>query len=375
MKLCIVTPAIIKGDGQGRANYEIVQEALRRGHQVTLVAHRVADEIAEHPSVEWIRFQSFNLPTALLKEIDFAIRTAFWLKRYGPTFDLIQTYGAITFGYGHVNTAQFVHTSWLQSPVHISKQYRSLYGAYHWLHSVLNSNWERRAFQRSQTVIAVSDGIRQELKSLGIPDHQIRVILNGVDIQEFIPDRISREELNLPAQEILALFAGDIKSNRKNLDTVLRSLIQIPQLHLVVVGKQEGSPYPALARELGISDRVYFVGFRRDLARIMRTVDFFVFPSRYEPFGMVVAEAMASGLPVITSASTGAAEIVTPESGLIIQDPEDIVSLTQAMQALTLDQELRTSMGRSGREIAQQHSWTSKASAYLNLFETMEIIR
>lgn len=374
MKLCIVTPAIVKGDGQGRANYEIVQEALRRGHQVTLLAHRVADELLANPAVKWVQLASLNLPTALLKEVDFALRSAHWLKQHEKTFDLVQSYGSVTFWNSDINTAQFVHSSWLRSPVHISKCHRNLYGFYHWLHSVLHSNWERKAFQQSRTVIAVSQGIRQELQQLGIPENRIQVILNGVDTQEFTPEPMARESFNLPLDKTLALFAGDIKSNRKNLDTVLQSLVQVPQLHLVVVGRTDGSPYPGLAQKLGIGDRVHFLGFRSDLPHIMRAVDLFVFPSRYEPFGMVVAEAMASGLPVITSANTGAAEIVTLESGIILQNPEDVSTLAQALQRLTLDQDLRERMGRSGRSIAQQHSWKSKARDYLNIFESMEAI-
>lgn len=341
---------------------------------MTLVAHRVAEDLLTHPAIQWVQFPSLKLPTALLKEVEFALRSARWLKQNVQKFDLVQSYGSVTFWNSDVNTAQFIHTSWLRSPVHISKQHRNLYGIYHWLHSILHSTWERKAFQQSQVVIAVSERIRQELQQLGIPDQRIHVILNGVDTQEFTTDRIDRKEVDLPSFGILALFAGDIKTNRKNLDTVLQSLVQVPLLQLVVVGRTEGSPYPALAEELGIADRVYFLGFRTDLPRIMQAVDLFVFPSRYEPFGMVVAEAMASGLPVITSASTGAAEIVTPESGIIIQDPEDVPALSQALRKLTFDRDLRDRMGTVGRTIAQQHDWESKAAQYLNIFESIEVI-
>ena len=373
MKLCIVTPAIVKGDGQGRANYEIVQEALRRGHQVTLVAHQVAEDLLTHPSIQWVQFPSLKLPTALLKEVDFALRSARWLKQNAQQFDLVQSYGSVTFWNSDVNTALFIHTSWLRSPVHISRQHRNLYGFYHWLHSSLNSNWERKAFQQSRTVIAVSEGISRELQQLGVPKERIQVILNGVDTQEFIPGPSCREEVGLPLQGTMALFAGDIKSNRKNLDTILQSLVQVPNINLVVVGRTEGSPYPALASKLGIADRVHFLGFRTDLPKIMRAVDLFVFPSRYEPFGMVVTEAMASGLPVITSAITGAAEIVTAESGIIIENPEDMTSLAKALQQLAGDRELRDRMGKAGRAIAQQHDWKSKAAQYINIFESMEV--
>ena len=164
---------------------------------------------------------------------------------------------------------------------------------------------------------------------------------------------------------------GDITTNRKNLDTVLQALVRVPQLHLAVVGTTEKSPYLKMAAQLKLDKRVHFLGYRRDIAEIMKTVDLFVFPSRYEPFGMVVSEAMASGLPVITAATTGAAEIVTPDCGIVLNDSEDIPALVEALILLSGDRNLRIQMGQAGRAIAEQHSWSSKARRYIDLFEEM----
>jgi glycosyltransferase involved in cell wall biosynthesis len=371
MKLCIVTPNVIKGDGQGRANYEIVQESIRQGHHLTLVAHSVADELLQSPQIEWVHFKIPKVPTAFFKEVYFALCSASWLKTHQNEFDLVQSYGAVTFGKSDVNTAQFVHTSWLKSPLHTSKSSPNLYGLYHWIRTTLNGSWERQAFNDARAVVAVSEGIRNELKDIGVPDDRIHVILNGVDLEEFTPGSIDRPSLGLPVDKTLALFAGDIKTNRKNLDTVLRALATVSDMELVVVGSLKGSPYPDLAKQLGISDRVHFLGFRKDLPQIMRGVDLFVFPSRYEPFGMVVTEAMAAGLPVITAASTGAAQLVTPESGIVVQDAEDMNALALALTSLRDDRLLRQKMGAVGREIVQQHDWKSKAQQYLTLFESI----
>jgi glycosyltransferase involved in cell wall biosynthesis len=370
VKLCIVTPCVIKGDGQGRANYEIAWEAIRRGHNVTLVARKVAPDLQENSLVNWIYFSAENMPTELVREMIFSRASASWLRQHRHEFDLVQVYGAITSAAGDVNTAQFVHTSWLRSPVHTSRVNHNIYGAYHWIYTKLNSYWEKKAFRQARVAIAVSEKIKDELvDNVGIESDRIRVILNGVDVQEFVPGCADRKKLGLPVGVTLALFAGDIRINRKNLDTVLHALVQVPDLHLAVVGDTTKSPYPQLAASLNLSDRVHFLGFRRDIAQVMQAVDLFVFPSRYEPFGLVVIEAMATGIPVITASSTGAAEVVTKEAGIVLPDSDDIEALAQALKFLAGDRDLRNQMGLAARTIAEQHSWVSKAQKYVDLFE------
>lgn len=371
MKLCIVTRSVIKGDGQGRANYEIVREATRRGYHVTLLASNIEPELQQKSQVNCIYITVKGWPTQLLSSMVFAGKSAAWLQKHRSEFDVVQTYGAATGFKAEVNTVQFVHSSWLRSPVHISKLRRDLYGTYQWLYTLLNVYWEKKAFRQAKVVVAVSEKIKQELLDIGVPKERIRVIFNGVDVQEFQPGCADRKKWDLPAKVPLALFAGDIRTNRKNLDTVLHALVQVPELHLAVVGATKGSPYPQLTEKLGLGKRVHFLGYRRDLSEIMQAVDLFVFPSRYEPFGMVVSEAMATGLPVITAATTGAAEIVTPNCGIVLSNSEDTQALAQALSKLANDPELRRKMGQAGRAIAQQHSWASKAKSYVDLFEEL----
>lgn len=372
MKICIVTPGVAKGDGQGRVNYEIAWEAIRRGHQVTLLTSKLAPELQNHSQVTWIEIPVKGWKTYLLREIIFAWRSAVWLNKHRSEFDLIQTNGAITRAPGDVNLVPFVHSSWLRSPLHISRTRRDVYGLYQWFYTSLNCYWEKQAFLQAQVVVAVSQKVKQELLDIGIPESCIRVILCGVDLQEFSPGDANRKKFGLPEQVPLALFVGDIRINRKNLDTVLQALVEVPNLHLAVVGTIEGSPYPQLAEQLGLSTRVHFLGSPQNVVpELMKSVDLFVFPSRYEPFGLVVIEAMASGLPVITAKTTGAAEIVTPECGVVLSDSEDKNALVQALNTLEGDRALRSQMGAAAREIAQQHSWTSMAQIYVDLFEEL----
>ncbi|MFM7367415.1 MAG: glycosyltransferase family 4 protein [Sphaerospermopsis kisseleviana] len=367
MKLCIVTHKIQKGDGQGRVNYEVALEAIRRGHHLTLLASEISPELAENSRVNWIKIPVNGYPTEFIRNFIFAQKSGAWLRKHRHEVDLIKVNGAITKGASDVNAVHFVHNSWWRSPVHISRHRQDLYGLYQWLYTAINASAEKQAFRESKVVIAVSGKVADELVNIGVPREKIRVIVNGVDLQEFAPGISHRQKLGLPENLNLALFAGDIRTTRKNLDSILQALVKVPNLHLAVVGKTEGSPFPELANALGISERVHFLGYRRDVAEIMRAVDFFVFPSRYEACSLVLLEAMASGLPVITATATGGAELVTPEAGIILPDTDDINALSAALLLLT-DNILRQQMGKAARNIAEQHSWSIMAQTYLDLF-------
>ena len=373
MKICIITSNVKKGDGQARVNYEIVNQAIARNHQITLVVRHVATEIAQNKLVSCVCFDVEKIPTELMRGFMFTRNSDRWLRKHENEFDVIISCGAVTSRETDINVVHFVHNAWLKSPFHTLQMNRNLYGVYQWMYSALNAYWEKLAFQKAHVLIAVSETIKRELMGIGIAEEKIRVISNGVDVDEFFPASSicqDRKQFELPEKVNLALFVGEFKTNRKNLDTVLKALVNIPSLHLAVVGSIEDSPYPQLAKQLDVEERVHFFGYRSDIAKIMQTVDFFVFPSRYEPFGMVVSEAMASGLPVITTAVAGVAAIITPECGIVLPDSEDILALTNAMICLTNNFELRKQMGRVARAIAEQHSWTSKATTYLDLFES-----
>ncbi|WP_016949041.1 glycosyltransferase family 4 protein [Anabaena sp. PCC 7108] len=371
MRICIVTHKIKKGDGQGRVNYEVVKEAIRRGHHLTLLASEISPELEKNSLVNWVSIPVKGYPTEFLKNFIFAKKSSDWLGKHGQEVDLIKVNGAITMGAADVNAVHFVHSSWWRSPVHISRNRRDAYGLYQWLYTAINSYWEKRAFQKAKIVVAVSEKVAQELVSIGVPRSTIRVIVNGVDLQEFAPGEAGRQKLGLPENVSLALFAGDIRTPRKNLDTVLQALVKVTNLHLAVVGSTEGSPFPQLTAELGLTERVHFLGYRRDIADIMRAVDLFVFPSRYEACTLVLLEALSSGLPVITATATGGAELVTPECGIVLPNSDDIEALAAALLSLLSEPSQMQQMGVKARTVAEQHSWMTMAQTYLNLFEEL----
>lgn len=375
MRLCIVTHNIIKGDGQGRANYEVVLEAIRCGHKITLIANNVSPDLQQNSHINWVYISATSLPTSLLGNLVFTWKSAEWLRSHRQEFDVVMTCGAVTSAASDVNAVHFVHSAWLKSSAHTSRLRKDLYGSYQWLFTALNANWEKKAFRQAKIVVAVSERVKQELISIGVPSERIRVVINGVDIDEFSPQSGDRRESGLKEGVTLALFVGDIRTPRKNLDTVLHALVKVPELHLAVVGATERSPYPKLAKNLGVGERVHFLGFRRDVPQIMKAADLFVFPSRYEACTLVLLEAMATGLPVITAVTTGGAEIVTPECGILLSSSEDVAALADGLNHLASDLHLREKMGKAARAIAEQHSWKSKAKKYVDLFEEVNLVK
>lgn len=398
MKLTLVSHNIIQGDGQGRVNHAIVSHALEQGAQVTLVADAVDPGLVD-AGARWIPVQVPLDRVNLWKTWAFARRANQVVQSLGDDAGIVIGCG-FTLGIPHdVNVAHFVHNAWMKSPVHTAKVESGPYAWYQKAYSWFNARWELRAFRNARHVVAVSELVQGELTAamndstvgsrVGVPDPPISVIPNGVDPAEFRPANddaeraLLRQDITGDASIPLAFFAGDLRTPRKNLDTVLHALVDVPDVHFAVAGTLDGSPYPALADELGLSRRVHFLGYRSDMPSLMRAADVFVAPSRYEPFSLVVLEAMASGCPVVTAASVGAhplVEAADPGSvgsaraadpgGIVIADPDDATALAHALRhALTPDVNAR--MRRAARATAERHSWTSVADQYLTLFSDL----
>lgn len=370
LRLAIVTHNVIKGDGQGRANYEIARYALKHGVRVSLFADEVDEELVSE-GAEWVRIvpPSPWRKANLLKVMMFAREADKLLHARKGEFDIIHGYG-YCLGIPHdINTSQFVHSAWRKSPAHTARQHKNLYGLYQWTYSAMNAAWEKKAYLNARVVVAASSTVREELKELGVAPQNLRVILNGADLAEFYPGAADRKTLGLPEGVPLGLFAGDLRTPRKNLDTVLKAIALAPGVHLAVVGKTEGSPFPALAQSLNIADRVHFLGFRRDIAQIMRACDVFVFPSRYEACALVLAEAIASGMPVVTAQTTGGSELIEPEWGVCVPDSNDENALADALLSITgASGEKRTAMGQAARKRAERNGWDDVCQSYLELY-------
>lgn len=367
MRVAIITHNVVRGDGQGRVNLEIAKTLLDQGHEVSLVADRVCESLLKRGAT-WIPVHPCFRDITLVKVLEFAYRANRVLSDISDDLDVVVANGVVCTRSHDINIVHFVHSTWLDSPFHPFQNELSVNSVYQWIYTFINAKMERLVFSRAGSLVSVSSLIADELLSVGVDREKIRVIQNGVDLDEFSPGAVERQTLGLPSDVPLALFAGDIRSSRKNLDTVLRALRRLPSWHLAVAGSVERSPYPDLARDLKIADRVHFLDFRNDIPQLMRACDVFVFPSRYEPFALVILEALASGTTVITAPTVGAAEILhgKPSNSVVLKDPEDTEELVDALSLI----------GRSvaspaiERRIAEDYSWKNMAENYLLLLES-----
>jgi glycosyltransferase involved in cell wall biosynthesis len=219
-------------------------------------------------------------------------------------------------------------------------------------------------------VIAVSEHEAASLINLGVQRDRIRVIPNGVDLGEFagVGTRKDRDGL-------VGLFVGRLDPDQKGLDVLVRAMSKLPQnypLRLRLVGEDWGGAelLRHLAQRLGVADRVTMVGKvpRPEVVREFAEADFLVLPSRFEPFGIVLLEAMAAGLPVVASRVGGIPEIVSEgETGLLVE-PDNPDALAEALRLLCQNESLRFSMGRSARERVKRYAWDSVVPRILSVF-------
>ncbi|MBN2581837.1 MAG: glycosyltransferase family 4 protein [Planctomycetes bacterium] len=216
-------------------------------------------------------------------------------------------------------------------------------------------------------LVAISEMVRRDMKTFyRVDDSRITLVYNGVDTARFDPERLRplrgqlRNQHQVPDDTVVFLFMGHnfkLKGLKELLFAVrlLKQQTQRP-FRLLVVGKnRRWKTFDRLARRLGIDDCVTFVGPCKDAAVAYAAADVFVHPTWYDPCSLVMLEAMACGLPSISTRFNGASELAEGSGAAVVLDaPRPVAPLTEAMLAL-MDGERREAMGRAAREVALQH--------------------
>jgi UDP-glucose:(heptosyl)LPS alpha-1,3-glucosyltransferase len=180
-------------------------------------------------------------------------------------------------------------------------------------------------------VIANSRQVKEEvIRHFRVDPELIRVVYNGLDHQVFRPlaeaeRRQVRQRWGVAEKDGLILFAGSGFA-RKGLKYLIEAFgrLTVRQAHLWVVGRGRVGSYQALARQMGMAERVRFWGPQIEMAPFYQAADLLALPTLYDPCSNVVLEALGCGCPVITTAANGAAEFITPgENGEVISQPDN----------------------------------------------------
>jgi UDP-glucose:(heptosyl)LPS alpha-1,3-glucosyltransferase len=233
----------------------------------------------------------------------------------------------------------------------------------------LLANLERRAYSdRSVSVLAVSQRTAFLLERYFQRDH-VPVIPNGVDTAQFsVPARLARRaearrrRKLLPGDFVLLLIGNDWPV--KGLPTVLKVLAAVPDLplHLIVVGTDSVAPFRDMANRLGVLERCHWEHPQDDAVDLYAAADVYVSPTHEDSFALPVAEAMACGLPAITSVFAGVAgQVHNGVDGFVLRDPDDAAALTQMLERLHRDTDFRNYIGEAAARSAQEWTWDRSA--------------
>jgi UDP-glucose:(heptosyl)LPS alpha-1,3-glucosyltransferase len=351
--------------GQSRYVVELATR-FRRNHEVHVFANRVDDPdstgITFHHVPAWRR-------NALASCLSFIVPAT--LKVRGR-FDVIHSQGLC--GLRHnLATAHICQRAWFDA---LAREGVKL----SWRQRVfqrLVTGLERRALCQPATrrVIAISGRVKANLADFYGREDGVKVVYHGTDTITFHPDNRGhyraevRASVGVPDDRFLALYIGDLK---KGAEAAIRATARAEGVTLLVLSKSKPAPYVAIAEQEKITDRVIFCPHTKRVETFLAAADALVFPTVYDSFGLVITEAMAAGLPVITSRMAGASELIADgTNGLLTDRPWDIPGIAAHLVRLRDDPGLRERLGAAARATVEPLTWDQAAAATLAVYREM----
>ncbi len=353
---------------------DFAQALLSAGHEVHVVARSIERLGLGREVVSHLVSGKSRLGFAAAAEAE--------LRRH--TFDAIHDMGSgwycdVLHPHGGSRRASFERTlqlapawqrPWKRAAAHVLPRYREF------------ARLTQRQYATPQRLfLAVSQMVALDLQRWhDVPGEQIRLIYNGVDTGRFSPEHRAnhraamRQQLQIEPDETLLLIVAH-NFQLKGVPTLLRALGHMrrggARARLVVVGGKRTRAAEHLAEQSGVARYVTFAGAIGDPVPYYAAADLYVQPTYYDPCSLVALEALASGLPVVTSAFNGAGELITPGvEGLIQQDPADDVELARLLLPL-LERDVQQSMGTKARALALRHTWQHNVRAIVDVYGSL----
>jgi len=183
-----------------------------------------------------------------------------------------------------------------------------------------------------------------------------------------------RQQLGLQKQDIVLLMVAS-RFKTKGLDRAIKAISSLPQslqkhIQFIVIGNDDQKPFIRLANELSVTAHINFVGAQENIAHWMQAADLLLHPAYYESAGLTLLEAIASGLPILTTASCGYAEyVLNANAGKVVPDPYSQDCLNQILLALLLSPPDLKNYGVQARRFAEQADFYNMPSAMLDMIE------
>jgi UDP-glucose:(heptosyl)LPS alpha-1,3-glucosyltransferase len=364
--------------GEGYFSW-LANELSKKGHDVHVFATAVEDTPGRQ--YELHRVSALGYPRSL-RIVTFLANVARAIEPYG--FDIVhgvgQTLSMNIFNpHGGVEKAYLARDfSSITSPVYyVYKVLRRYLSPAHYVVAwVQKRQYASRAVRK---IIAISDMVKSDIiRYYRVPEDKIAVVFNCVDLDRFHPKNrtvfreAKRAELRIDGNTLVLLFAGN-NYRLKGLEPLLRSLVYLRQwfpdkpFQLLIIGRSRIDPFLRMSRRLGVSDQTLFLGSVKAMEQYYAASDIYVQPSFYDSCSLTVLEALAAGLPVVTSRFNGAADaILSDKGGRIVKDPADEEALARAI-AFFFDDAHRS----EARVVARK--WIEKYPPSYNVEKTLQV--
>ena len=384
MRLAVVSPFVDRRHGTERALAELLERLARTEQwEIHLYAQRVEDISFDRPgaahgtgAIVWHKVPAIPGPQ-LLQFVSWLFLNSFgriWDRQVrGVRCDLVFSPGINCFDADII----IVHALFrrLQELARAGELESAAPGFFRRLHRrsyyALLSAFERRIYTDTRVSLAAVSPRTAQLLQEYFRRQDVRVIPNGVDTAQFSP--VARLARRGPARtlrqfrenDFVLLLVGNDWSN-KGLPSILETLPKLLDLpaKLLIVGSDAPAPSREMAARLGVLDRCSWEPARADILDAYAAADVYVSPSREDSFGMPVAEAMACGLPAITSAFAGVSAFLHDGvDSFILRDPRDLDSLARLLRMLSEHTDLRTRLGQAAAKTALDWTWDRNAAA------------
>lgn len=216
-------------------------------------------------------------------------------------------------------------------------------------------SFEHRLARRAMRVIAVSNAIADELAAAGVDRGRISVVHNGIAL-DYVDRHIAANDVPWPKEWNDTLLLGTVgnlyryKGHAELVEAFAIVAEERSDARLVIVGEgAERARLESLVREYGLRERVWLTGRQSNVPALLRRLKIYVHPSRAEPFGIAVLEAMAVGLPVVSTCVGGLPEVVADGTTGVLVSPNDPAGLAAAILRMAADYDSARAMGREGR--------------------------